>query len=81
MTDAMLVINGATGKEAIDATADAIVKVATCSPIPKVAIAALAAFQHVAKVENVTVTNCTFTNQPTPAHSIPVVGSNCDLEV
>jgi hypothetical protein len=55
--------------------AEAVIQVATCSPVPKVAIKALEVFAQIGKVEGVTVSNCTIGATP-PAP--PVFGGDFD---
>lgn len=55
---------GGTTKRSVNAAADAVVRVATCSPTPEVAVAALEALTHLGETKHVTVTGCTFTTAP-----------------
>ncbi len=73
---------GGVAKETMDIAAEAIIKVATCSPIPDIAIKALEVLQHLGTVNNMTVSNCTFTGGD-PAIKVaqrPVVGSDYEFE-
>jgi hypothetical protein len=52
---------GGSNKDVADAVAEAVVKVATCSPVPEVAIAALETLRHLGETKNVSIMNCSFT--------------------
>lgn len=62
MTDAPMMQIGGVTKDSIESAAEAIVKVATCSPIPEVAVKALETLAKLGETSQVTVQNCTFTS-------------------
>lgn len=76
--DALLAIGGNATENDVRVLAESIVQVATCSPIPEVAVTALKVFRDRIPV-NVQVHNSTFIGAPpdaAPDESPPVVGSD-----
>lgn len=62
MTDAPMMQIGGVAKDSIESAAEAIIKVATCSPIPEIAVKALETLMRLGETSHITVESCTFTS-------------------
>ena len=62
--DAPMIVVGGITKDSMLIASEAIVKIATCSPIPEVTIKALDVLGKLGTIQNVTLDSCTFTNNP-----------------
>ena len=80
MTTKPMIQIGGIAQGSLSDAAEAVIAVATCSPIPEVATAALETLRRLGETSGVTVTNCTFTTAEPDAQAIAVRGSDYEPE-